>query len=735
MRGGRLVFAALLLVSVALAFGACGARTGLLVGAQGAGGASSGWDVSLFRQRAVTRVDLLLTLDNSISMADKQALLAEAVPLLVQRLITAGSSLEPVSDVHVGVITSSLGSHGANGPKDVCTGAEDDDHAHLLGQLRGLPGTWQNQGFLAWDPRGEQRPPGDADPQVFSDKLRRQVQAAGERGCGYEATLEAWYRFLVDPAPPSSVVLEGAFSSRQGVDREILAQRAAFLRPDSLLAIVVLSDENDCSLRDEGSAWLMLRRERMFRGTAVCAKNANDPCCQSCAATPAPGCPDPSKDSACAKGPLNEPGDDDDLNLRCWDQKRRYGMSFMYPIERYVQGLQSPTLVVEGGRIVQNPLFVGAKGALPRDNSLVYLVGIVGVPWQDIADARSLSGPGLRYLTARELTANGRWDVILGDPLASPAVPPTDPFMLETSRDRTELPVSQQNPIVPSARLVAANSRDPQANVINGHEQRDMGGRDLQYACTFPLDRPRSCDQASLDAGKGCDCYQEDLMFERPLCQPPGGGASTSQQYYAKAYPGLRHLQLLEALGDSAVVASICPKVLDKASEDYGYNPAVEALNSRIADSVFRRCLREPLPLDADGRVPCEVVQVFPKPAGGCACASLGLAGVTDASLERAVREHLRVVGQCASDDPECAGSCRCRLPQLAGGELSSCQNDAGRLSLAGFCYLNAEQGEPNVGRPELVADCPRDEHRDLRLLGAVSSDRAISLLACPTDP
>ncbi|MES1183019.1 MAG: hypothetical protein ABUL60_04340, partial [Myxococcales bacterium] len=198
----RLVGAAVCVL--ALLFGACGARTELLIGGTGGeSGDQSGWDVDVFRQRAVTKVDLLLTIDNSISMADKQALLAQAVPLLVQRLITAGSSLEPVSDVHVGVITSSLGSHGANGQRDVCVSADADDHAHLLGQLRGLPGTWRDEGFLAWDPHGEQRPPGDADAGVFSDKLRRQVQAAGEHGCGYEATLEAWYRFLIDPEPPA----------------------------------------------------------------------------------------------------------------------------------------------------------------------------------------------------------------------------------------------------------------------------------------------------------------------------------------------------------------------------------------------------------------------------------------------------------------------------------------------------------------------------------------------------
>src|SRR6188508_1038129 len=39
-------------------------------------------------QAGVDKIDLLFMIDNSISMADKQAILAEAVPVLVSRLVT-----------------------------------------------------------------------------------------------------------------------------------------------------------------------------------------------------------------------------------------------------------------------------------------------------------------------------------------------------------------------------------------------------------------------------------------------------------------------------------------------------------------------------------------------------------------------------------------------------------------------------------------------------------------------
>src|SRR5687767_13325107 len=43
--------------------------------------------VSQIRSTAVDKIDLLFMIDNSVSMADKQAILKDAVPLLLQRLI------------------------------------------------------------------------------------------------------------------------------------------------------------------------------------------------------------------------------------------------------------------------------------------------------------------------------------------------------------------------------------------------------------------------------------------------------------------------------------------------------------------------------------------------------------------------------------------------------------------------------------------------------------------------
>src|SRR5688500_19235150 len=87
-----------------------------------------------------------------------------------------------------------------------------------------------------------------ADVAALSADFSEHVAAVGETGCGFEAPLEAWYRFLVDPSPPIDVVKgAGNVAATTGVDTAILQQRAEFLRPTSLVAIVVLTDENDCS--------------------------------------------------------------------------------------------------------------------------------------------------------------------------------------------------------------------------------------------------------------------------------------------------------------------------------------------------------------------------------------------------------------------------------------------------------------------------------------------------------
>jgi hypothetical protein len=713
-------------------------------------------EVELVRDKVPNKLDLLMMIDNSISMDDKQHLLADAMQHLVNRLVQPrclndlgaptgqkaspagvcpiGSHPEflPFNDIHAGVITSSLGSHGAAGLKDVCVAAGDDDHAQLLGVIRqGLP-SWNNSGFLAWDPKQQLTPAGIADPAAFATALGQTVNAAGDAGCGYEATLEAWYRFLVDPEPPASVTVPNGSSLAMvtGTSAEVLAQRKAFLRPDSVLGIVMLSDENDCSIVDEGYGWLIARSDPMFRSTSQCKVNPNDKCCQSCGEVAAnAGCPAISADSECQVGKYLTQADDD-LNLRCYHQKARFGFDLLYPAQRYVDGLTAATVKRRSDNTpVINPIYQAANGAPPRSPEQVLLLGIVGVPWQDLVDAASLTGPGLKLLSEDGPLSSERWNTILGDPHADPPVLPIDPFMVESPEDRTTLAIAPQNPIVTTEKLVASTSQDPQANHINGHENANLGNRDLQYACTFELPKPITCDRARFDANGGCDCFQEDLAYNRSLCQPQGGGAPTISQRYGKAYPGLRELEVLKGVGGHGIVASACPKTADTDSDSYGYRPAMDALAGRVAKQIGRSCLTRDAKADADGRTACQVLVA--SSAATCTCpAGEGLAKPA-ADAAKPVLDQLAAVGYCGPG-MSCDAICLCELKQLDGADLKACQTADTPPDAKGFCYLNAVPGEVQAGASALAHDCVGAAPRRIRFTGGTPAESSIALLYCP---
>jgi hypothetical protein len=207
----------------------------------------------------------------------------------------------------------------------------------------------------------------------------------------------------------------------------------------------------------------------------------------------------------------------------------------------------------------------------------VYLVGIVGVPWQDIAtdDSLDVNRETMRYLTADELTTRSIWAEIVGEPTASPPVPPSDPFMIESVAPRAGVNPRTQIPISPPV-------PEPGGNLINGHEYRIENNTDRQYACIFPLAIERDC--ADAQPGQGCDCKVSNEVFDRPLC-------SDTTQRYAKAYPGTRQLQVLRDYGNNSIVASICPKnpnCADPADINCGYNPVVAALIDRMKAALPR---------------------------------------------------------------------------------------------------------------------------------------------------
>ncbi len=774
-------------------------------GVLGPGGQSSGPPVdppgsalTLNPSRA-SRVDLLLMIDNSISMADKQQLLATAVPPLLNRLVDPpcvdrssgaviastsqggcpdGSEPEftPVADIHVGVITSSLGGHGGT----LCTPAHGEqywnetqnDRGRLIsrpGPSRDVPTTWDNMGFLSWDPDGTARNaaaiPGEADPSVLLDQFQNLVLGAGEQGCGYEASLEAWYRFLVDPDPPMDVVYDA--NTRQsvgvGLDDVLLSQRAQFLRPDSLLVIGMLTDEDDCSVIDHGYGFLHTNTDEgaMPRSTSICETNPNDPCCLSCIQANWPSeCNDPQSDVNCRAGLFHGDVDSsqDRLNLRCFQQKRRFGIDLLYPTSRYVNALISKQLVTRDGAMAPNPLFARNEQFYPdlnprQDSSRIYVAGIVGVPWQDIATDESLTDPSmLQYLTAADIAQRGIWEDILGDPSASPPVPPNDPFVVQSieprigTNPRTEIPIT---PPVPG----------PGGNAINGHEYQIPANSDLQYACIFPLAEPRDCADAA--PGQGCDCKVSNEIFDRPLC-------NDTVQEYAKAYPAPRILQVLKDYGENAIVGSICPKTpncADPSDPSCGLNPVMGAVADQVAEGLkARNCLGQELPTDESGMLACRVIEVTRQPSPAPCGADLpGRDPLSEETRSLAV-QHLTALGLCDEESTPCNLFSLCEIEPAADNvnapAYQECLNFAGAniQTATGYCYIDAmtdwnQNGVVNctrecyaigaedcdcIGNPEFVSGCDVSRRRLLRFVSLPANEQPLPwpnstiLVLCP---
>jgi|GEM_PF-160327 len=680
---------------------------------------------------AISSIDLLLMIDNSASMADKQETLAVAVPQLLKRLVQPqcvdedGNPFEPplvaslgatqpcergtpefnpVNDIHVGIITSSLGDHGegsrcsegqpsgfSENDKAIPQTPDVNDRSHLMGVLdRGKAklasdasaratgyARVADAGFLAWGAETQgSAPPGTTDLDAATAMFRDLVSATDEKGCGFEAQLESWFRFLIDPVPPVLPILppdstNDFKTSRLGVDDALLAQRAQFLRPDSLVAIVMLTDENDCSLRDSDYGWIGVRRQDIVAGSAACATDPNDPCCYSCMSKGPPGkcewtCPNPLGTDQ----PAGAHESEFQANIRCWHQKERFGVELTYPTSRYSVALTKKELCPDqtfgdmdcecsdarkigaaceaGQRRFPNPLYstvvgrkndgvtdvVGYPDAVPRqDNSAVFLAGIVGVPWQDISEPEShAAGATLRYIPVtdeRWSEAGGIWDQIVADYNDSKKLP-GNPRMIESIVPRAGLPL-------PTA--------DVNADAVIGHEW-NTAKRDLQYACIYRLPTPKDCECAPGDLTGRCayespnDCCSLDFpisgereagdAYRKPLCQDPQTGSyEARKQYFAKGYPGLRELAVLHdysVLGTTkgnSIVASICPKDLTSSGDSpgYGYNPAVAALIERLKDQLKGSCLPRPLAVADNGEVPCKVVEaVAPRALEGKDC-------------------------------------------------------------------------------------------------------------------
>jgi hypothetical protein len=192
----------------------------------------------VIHQNGTSEVDILFVVDDSNSMAEEQAVLADQIEVMARELIhpTAGAdgrTPPAVRDLHLGIVTTDMGSGGYTTLS--CRDPVDGDSGLL--QAAGLgPSCAASYGSAdcaaascPWLSHSEGRPddgsvPGD--PPIWEDFGC--IATLGTGGCGFEQQLESSLVALTTQAE--------AGRPNQG-----------FLRPDSLLAIVYVTDEDDCS--------------------------------------------------------------------------------------------------------------------------------------------------------------------------------------------------------------------------------------------------------------------------------------------------------------------------------------------------------------------------------------------------------------------------------------------------------------------------------------------------------
>jgi hypothetical protein len=752
---------------------------------------------SALEQTAIDKVDLLFVIDNSASMGDKQTYLSKAVPALITRLVTpncvdpvtgtnygpsdsggngtcAKGTVEfpPVHDMHIGLLTSSLGSRLGNSydqstgnTTDICdpnamisvNGTMLNNHNDDRGELINRTGLTETplsdlgtSFFLNWFPsttanQNKQPSPG-APPITSATQLQTDftalVQGAGTYGCGIESQLESWYRFLVQPDPYDSLALDSSGKTAQwvGVDTTILQQRKNFLRPDSLVAIIDLTDENDSEVDVRalnGQGWLWMNSNfQPPHATSACDESPGmsglvDPTtCNSCefasGASSDPNCEGDAGGGIESYSAANDWGWN--LNLRHVHEMQKYGLLPQFPIQRYVLGLTSKTIPDRTGEYPSgagsyqglknldctNPLFAASlpdgsstdaatlcnltPGA--RSASLIYYAHIGGVPHQllqsqpGVADANGNiacpAGTAAGECPQKDTLLAADWKAILGNAPLTYDYTGIDPHMIESYSPRAGLPAPPSSP--------PASNPDP----ISGYEWiTDQGSQhilsvDREYACTFPLTTPRDCSNTSDPSVQyTCDCPSSTGLTSQelpPLCDP----TTQTSQVAAKAYPTIRELLLADLLGSQGIISSLCPIHVSPANGDsppdplYGYRPAMTAIVDRLKTSLANQCLPEKLQATSTGNVPCLILVTLPTAGDESVCSSTAGMSIPDSAILARFRQTQEQGWVAGSGTPDPSTFPVCQLneltPQANPGDFAngSCKASTD----PGWCYV-----------------------------------------------
>lgn len=205
-------------------------------------------------------IDLLVVVDNSATMIDKQAKIAHALPDLVERFegLEMADGTPIIADVQVLITTTDWGNPHCDGPEGyVAAGGEPVDTgcnqrldqfiSPLNPELSAASACTDacpvdiapSGGIVRFRIGGDNNVPtvppldidGDGDEDDEVQRALACMAPQGVVGCGYESQLETMLQAL-DPM--------AAWNDAE----------APFMRPGGILAVAIFTDEADCSVRD-----------------------------------------------------------------------------------------------------------------------------------------------------------------------------------------------------------------------------------------------------------------------------------------------------------------------------------------------------------------------------------------------------------------------------------------------------------------------------------------------------
>jgi hypothetical protein len=206
--------------------------------------------------QTTNELDLLFVIDDSGSMREEQAKLERELPRLVNILTTGDlnqdgdatdeDDFEPISSLHLGVVSSNMGTLGQlDDVVAACRGSGDD--GVLLDKVSRAQAANPACADVAVDGYMQFKTDGVDDVAAEADKVANDfgcVATLGTGGCGLEQQLEAMLKALT---PQGSESVTFAVGRGHGDEKN-----AGFLRPEATLGVIQVSDEEDCSVTEKG---------------------------------------------------------------------------------------------------------------------------------------------------------------------------------------------------------------------------------------------------------------------------------------------------------------------------------------------------------------------------------------------------------------------------------------------------------------------------------------------------